>query len=787
MKISHLVVLLLFCSFTVHGQPFSQTIRGTVKDNVLQTPLPGAQIILLETDPLQGAVSDEEGRFSIRNILIGRYDIQISFVGYRPVYLKNIQVISAKETLLDIAMEEEAVSMQEVVVRGTDKTTPFNENVLTSVQAIRPEEVNRFAGARQDPSRMVSNYAGVVGGGDQRNDIIVRGNSPLGVLWRLEGVDIPAPNHFSVAGNPGGVFSILNNNLLATSDFITGAFPAEYGNRTAAVFDLRLRKGNDEKREHTVQAGLNGLEVGTEGPIGNQGGSYLVNGRFFYTAILDALGVDLGASGIPKFIDGTFKVFLPTKNAGTFNVWAMGGDSQLNNRPSEEDKSEWDDNPVEDDNFGSSMFAMGLSHRVLYGPKTLGKISIGFSGFGSANTQEKVYLNDSSALAEELKFSEKYLSLDYSVDHKFSNKINLKSGLEHKIVSYAYNMRQRSEGTTDFEYPLQEEATESFLSSAYALINWRPAADWQLIMGWYGQYVHLNDTRALEPRISAAYALTSRHTLSIAYGMHSQTHPLLYYNWRTTDSTGQYNRANIDLDLQRAHHVVLGYKWLISNDWSFKTELYYQYLYDIPVSTDPDLEYYAYINLGADFNFDGRGNVANQGIGYNTGAELTLERFFDDDYYLLFTASLFDSKFRGAQSNWYNTAFNSNYVFNGLLGKAWALRGRKDKTLSADIRMTYAGNKRYVPIDLEESIAQADEQLIEELAYKKRYPDYLRIDVKINYNINRQKATHQLFIAADNITSYNNILYEYYDSDERKVKTSYQFGVFPYLGYRVNF
>lgn len=784
---SYFISSLLSGSLAVQAQQLSQTIRGTIQDKVLQIPLEGAQIIVLGTDPLQGDATDKKGHFSIENIPIGRYDIQISYMGYRPVCLANIQVISAKETLLDIAMEEDVIAIQEVIVTDKDQSTTFQENAVNSVQSIRPEEVNRFAGTRQDPSRMVTGYAGVVGGGDQRNDIIVRGNSPLGVLWRLEGVDIPAPNHFAVAGNPGGVFSILNNNLLATSNFMTGAFPAEYGNRSAAVFDLRLRKGNNEKREYTLQVGLNGLEGGVEGPIGNNRGSYLVNGRFFYTAILDALGVELGTSGIPKFMDGTFKVFMPTKHAGTFNVWAMGGESHLLNKQSAADTSEWTDNPVEDDDFGSAMFATGLSHSLLYGPQTLGKISIAYSGFGSSNKQQLVYLNDSSALSEELKFSESHLSLDYTVDHKFNNKIYLSSGLKHKVITYAYHMKEGDENSPGFEYPLDEEATESFLSSAYGQVNWQPAADWRFIIGLYSQYVHLNNTWALEPRLSAAYALTPQQTLTVAYGMHSQTHPLLYYNWRTEDSTGHYDRTNADLDLLRAHHVVLGYQWLMNANWSLKIELYYQYLYDIPVSDEPEDEYYAYINLGADFSFDGRGQVVNKGIGYNTGIELTLERYFDADYYLLFTASLFDSKFQGAQGNWYNTAFNANYVFNGLFGKEWQLGDRKDKTISVDLRATYAGNKRYIPIDLEESITQGDEVLEEEHAYEKRYPDYLRIDFKISYNIHKRRSTHQLFMAADNVTNYKNVLYKHYDSEEQKIKTHYQFGVFPYLGYRVNF
>ena len=114
---------------------------------------------------------------------------------------------------------------------------------------------------------MAANYAGVSGTNDSRNDIIIRGNSPIGILWRLNGIDIPNPNHFGNAGTTGGPISILNNNTLGNSDFITGAFAADYGNATSGVFDLKMREGNNEKKEFTAQIGFNGFELGAEGPF----------------------------------------------------------------------------------------------------------------------------------------------------------------------------------------------------------------------------------------------------------------------------------------------------------------------------------------------------------------------------------------------------------------------------------------------------------------------------------------------------------------------------------------
>lgn len=79
----------------------------------------------------------------------------------------------------------------------------MNEMAVISSQKFSIEETNRYPGSRMDPARMASNFAGIQGADDSRNDIIVRGNSPLGIVWRMEGIDIPNPSHFATSGSSG--------------------------------------------------------------------------------------------------------------------------------------------------------------------------------------------------------------------------------------------------------------------------------------------------------------------------------------------------------------------------------------------------------------------------------------------------------------------------------------------------------------------------------------------------------------------------------------------------------
>ncbi len=437
-KLIFLLLALPCLNFTTHAQSeqstLRQRIRGTVLDKNLATPIPGAIVQLTSVNPPLVATTDEEGNYTLENVPIGRHTLKISYLGYKEAQSSNVTVNSGKETILTIQMEEDIVSHQEVVVTGKRNSSQANNTLIqSSVTNLRTDDINRFAGSRQDPSRMASNYAGVAGGGDQRNDIIVRGNSPTGVLWRLEGVDIPNPNHFTFTGNTGGAFSILNNNLLANSDFLTGAFPAEYGNKTAAVFDVRLRNGNNQKRENTFQLGLNGIEFGTEGPISKkQGSSYLISYRFLSFEALSKLGVSIGASGIPQFQDLTFKLNLPTEKAGTFTLWTISGTSKIFVHEKNESANPESKEAYYDTDFNSSMFASGLSNTYHFTKNTSGKLILSTSGSKIGVYSTNLYKDGSSIHDfDHSNTSGQYLA-NYTLSHRLTPQHLIKAGVIYR-------------------------------------------------------------------------------------------------------------------------------------------------------------------------------------------------------------------------------------------------------------------------------------------------------------------------------------------------------------------
>ena len=309
-----ILFLLVIFSFSYLNAQQTQTIRGKILDKDTYSPIIGATVIVItETEKMLGASTDLDGNYRIEGVSLGRHEVKISYIGY---YEQIIPVIVniGKEIILDVKIEEAFTSIDVVEVTADENGGVKNDMALASVTSFSVEETDKYAGSRGDPARMASNFAGVQGADDSRNDIIVRGNSPLGVLWRVEGIDIPNPNHFAIAGTSGGPVSILNNKMMANSDFFTAAFPAEYGNSTAGIFDLKFRNGNNEKHEFTGQFGFLGTEIMAEGPLNKKtGSSYLIAYRYSTLAIFGGLGINVGTDAIPSYQDLSFKLNFPQK------------------------------------------------------------------------------------------------------------------------------------------------------------------------------------------------------------------------------------------------------------------------------------------------------------------------------------------------------------------------------------------------------------------------------------------------------------------------------------------
>ena len=71
--------------------------------------------------------------------------------------------------------------------------------------------------------------------------------------------------------------------------------------------------------------------------------------------------------------------------------------------------------------------------------------------------------------------------------------------------------------------------------------------------------------------------------------------------------------------------------------------------------------------------------------------------------------------------------------------------------IALDIKATYAGNRRYIPIDVDASRNAGSTVRIEENAYGSRYPDYFRMDIKATYRRQSKKITQEWIIDIQNV------------------------------------
>ncbi|HND87097.1 MAG TPA: TonB-dependent receptor [Saprospiraceae bacterium] len=760
----------------------TQTLKGTVLDKAVKTPLLGATVRVLPPDgqPL-GAVADADGRFRVAGVPVGKVAVQVSYLGYKSLSLPSVAVNSGKEVELVIELEEDLLAAHEVVVTAkVDKQKPLNELAAVSARTFSVDETQRFAAAVNDPARMAASFAGVVTGNDGNNTISIRGNSPNGMLWRIEGVDIPAPNHFSAVGSSGGGISLLSAQLLGNSDFMTGAFAAEYGNALSGVFDLRLRKGNSDRREHTFQAGVLGLDAALEGPlrVGRETGSYLVNYRYSTLSLLSKMGVNIG-DATTNFQDLSFNVWLPAGRFGSFSLFGIGGLSDQRN-PGKADSTTWKEDffrryPFD---YVANTGAAGLTHTKGWDRSFL-KTVVSVSATENGLRQDEFQPDYRTILQYDQRHLQRSYSLSSTLSHKFNARHYLRAGAYISVLDFDFRQRDWNWEDDVLEEKVRTQGHTQRLN-AFAQWQYRASPRLTLNTGLHSLGLLLNGHFSVEPRASAQFAVTKHSTLSLGYGLHTQLQPLGIYFVRTAE--GQM--PNRDLDHSKAQHLVLAYDQSLGSHWRVKAEAYHQWLFDVPVQRDA-ASAYSLINEVEGFSTK---TLDNQGIGENYGLELTVEKFLSRGFYLLLSSSLFESKYQGSDGIWRNTRFNTNYVNTLTAGKEWNWNRRhKNRTFGLNLKMTQLGGLRETPIDLAASRAQGNTVYDDTRAFELQLDEYFRLDLGMRLKRNYTHLTTTLGLDIQNATNRKNVFVQYYDPSTLSVKRAYQAPLLPILYYRVEF
>lgn len=768
-------------------QKSTQTVRGSIKDAESNAALAGITVtVYIDSLKKLGSLSDKNGLFKVKNVPLGRHTIRVNAIGYETQTLSEVLVTAGKETILDIKLVEKILKTDEVVVsfdRASQKINTINEYATVSSRAFNIEDTKKYAGSLGDPSRMVQNFAGVTGANDSRNDIVVRGNSPAGMLWQLEGLNIPNPNHFGSLNSTGGPVSILNNNNLDKSDFFSGAFNAQYGNAFAGVFDLRLRNGNSEKNEFVGQIGFNGFELGAEGPISTENrSSYIVNYRYSTLGVFKAIGVDFGTGGsVPNYQDINVKLNFPINDNSTFSVFGIGGLSDIAFLGNDIDTTK--KNLYGDENQNTKVDyktgIAGISYETNLSTQTFFKATLGASGtherFNGDSIDVKTRIAYPSGEAELV--TNKY-SLVTQLRHKFDAQNSISAGITLDRTQFNLNNKDFPDGVPTTRVNIKDGAT---LSQGYIQWKHRFTDKLSTIIGGHAQHYTLGNAFAIEPRASIQFAIADGQSLSLGYGLHSQTQNI--YDYFIETKVGEsVVRSNLDMGFTKSHHIVLGYDWNFAENWRVKTELYYQSLFDIPISRSSPT--FSLINSGNSFAPNDEAFLLNEGTAKNMGAEFTLERFFSEGFYILATASFFDSKYKGYDGIERNTAFNMGYVANILAGNEFKFG---DDILSISLRVSTTGGRYLTPLDFDLSKISGNAVYDKSRAFSERQTPYFRADLKLAYRQNFGSSTMEFAIEFQNITNNENIFQQSYNRRTNSIVTQYQQGFFPVPMFRYTF
>jgi hypothetical protein len=775
-KLLFVGLAIILCANISQAQ-ITQVVKGNVRDKDSQIPLPGATILIETTNPSIGTTSDMEGNFKLEKVPIGRQTVRISFIGYEPCIIRELLVSSGKEIVLNIELKESSIKLETVTIKAySNKEQPLNTMASVSARQLNVEEANRYAGGFDDPARLATSFAGV-SGNLANNGIVIRGNSPKGLLWRIEGVEISTPSHFAnITTFGGGGITALSSQMLANSDFYTGAFPAEYGNVLSGVFDIRLRNGNNEKSEFTIQAGLIGIDFSAEGPFSkNAKASYLFNYRYSTFGLIEPL-LPSDAGGI-RYQDLSFKLNFPTQKAGTFSVWGIGA-TDKSPAKAEEDSAKWIyTQDMSEEKNDLHMGGLGFNHRITLNNKAYLHSSVAVSGNGLMHKKYE-YLKDMILYPTEAVdyYNWKYTASAF-VNQKFSSKHTNKTGIEINDMHYNVDFRNAYPGNplvTTTKYKASSQLYKVYTQSRFDL---NPRVT--ITAGLYGHYFDLNNRYSVEPRASLAFKLAPKHKITFGYGLHSQLELIQIYLIRAVDRDG-FSYPNRNLDFAKAHHFVLGYDWSINDNLRLKVEPYFQHLYHVPVKKNSS---FSMLNLDKDWFITD--TLENSGTGTNMGIDLTFEHFLQKGYYYLFTASFLNSKYTGGDKIEHSSRFNRGYVFNVLGGKEWSFKN--NKILSINGRVNFMGGERISPLNYSASVSAKEAVYDDTRAFENSKPNVWYADLTIIYKINRAKHSSSWslkFINVFGTKEFNGYRFNHKTGSMEKEEEAI---MIPNLSYKIDF
>lgn len=748
----------------------AQTITGLVRGKITEStglPLAGATVTINEVV----TTTNDAGDYAL-SVTVGRHTFKVTYTGYS-THQSELLVTAGKVVDFNVSLK-----VSQTLLAAVDVTAQNADVDLAGVRSLTIEKSLRFPANFFDPVRVITSYPGVMTANDQNNSIIIRGNSPNGLLWRLNGLDIVNPNHLANAGtlsdkpvaNGGGV-NILSAQMLGRTDFFTGFKPATYGNVLSGVIDMELLDGNKTDYEFTAQASLIGIDLAAEGPIKKGRTSFLANYRYSTVGLLSLVGVNFGDEEI-SFQDFSFSTNTDLTERSNLALFGFGGAST--NVFNAKNEDEWtEEKDRYDIDYDAQTYGVGLN----FSTRTdHGRLSIGaaYSNSDQDRSQNAPRINTGfeGIVNDEYHRKDGVLSTKVSYDFKIATGTILSGGFMANVIN-----NTRSNETTTLCEACSPSSTQTLkgdvdgsLFQPYLALNTALTEKFSLYTGLRFLYYTFNDSKSIEPRVSLNFGVSESTSMILSYSLISQLQQAEIYLQEQNAKLGM-TRSN-QVDFQVLHQFGEGLNWT--------SNLYYQRMNDVPVK------------IGSTFSAinyqDGAvpADLLNGGSAVNYGIETTVEKLFLRSHYFLIGGSLYNSTFETFEGEKFDTRFNGQYTFNAVYGKEW-FRSSRNRTIGINTRVLYLGGLRESAIDVEQSQLSGRTVYDEKNPYSEKLDDYFRVDFRISFRKDKPGYTRTFAIDIQNLLNIENAGYHYYDMFRHETILKKQLGTIPVLVYRIDF
>lgn len=756
-----LLLLLLIAPTAVFSQKsYDGIILGTIIDAETQSPVEDAVIEILNTG--NKTTTDSTGNFFFQNLKYDSYQIKISGTGYDPLIKSDLIVYASKPLELIIKLNSKGIITDQIDVEANyfQKSSDVNISSLN----LDFEEIRRAPGATEDISRMIQTIPGVSIGNDQRNDIIVRGGSPAENLILIDGIEIPNINHFGTDGSTSGAIGFINVKFIQETGILTGGFPTTFGDKLSSVIDISFREGSKKKFYSDINLSIAGFGGIFEGPLSEKG-SYLFSVRRSY---LELIKNSIRLTSVPNYWDFNLKADYEISPKDKITLIGLLG----------LDKIDFSEESAENNPYGNSQddqktFAAGINYKKLF---KKGFIQTVLSD--SYTDNYIVQIDGQSALIKfENKANNNEIILKSDLNYQLSSNLSLNTGVGGKyagIKNYLFLKGDTNAAGFVFDTINADSKFNAVKLFGHANLTSKFLKD-RLVVNTgvrldYFDYIRLKTY--FSPRIGASYKITPLTSLNVAAGIYYQSPE---YIWLSS------HPDNKNLNSIRSDHYILGLDHFFSGDLKATVELFYKNYKDYPVWKD--IPTYILIDGGTEFGPNIVGEAVSAGTGYVKGIDVSLQKKLSSQkgLYGIINYSYINTGFTALAGGEKPGAFDPGHQFTLIAGYQFS------SGWLAGLKFKYSGGRPYTPLDYDASKRVNREVYATDDFNSARYPYYMRIDMRVDKKFDFSKASLVCYIELQNLFDRENIYSYYWNEDNKKPGTIYQWAFFPVGGISIQF